>query len=114
MHSMLCLTAFLKGVEELFPTLLVWDSYCYGGEPAYFWTGETILRRVAGAQQGDSLGPLLFAFALQPVILEPRKQLQITSKSEGNDTRDVFNVWHLDDGYMIAKHELRSGLLNVR
>ena len=103
--------AFLKGVDEHFPTLLPWVSYCYGGEPAYLWTGENFLLSVTGVQQGDPLRPLLLAIALRPVTLELRKRLQISSSSEVNGTPDVFNVWYLDYGYIVANHEqLRSVL----
>ena len=103
--------AFLKGVEEQFPTLLPSVSYCYGGEPAYLWTDETLLRRVTGVRQGDPLGPLLFAIALRPVTLELRKRLQISSSSEVNGAPDVLNVWYSDDGFIIANHEkLRSAV----
>ena len=41
-----------------------------------------------------------------------RQRLQTISSSEGNDTRDVFNVWYLDDGYIIANHEQLSYALD--
>ena len=101
-------TAFLKGVEERFPAFLAWVYYKYGGEPAYLWTGETFLRSVTGVEQGDLLGTLLFAIALQLVTLELRQRLQTISSCEGNDTRDVSNGWYFDDGYIIANHQQLS------
>jgi hypothetical protein len=36
-----------------------------------------------GAQQGDACGPMIFSFAIQPIILSLDSQL---------------NIWYLDDG----------------
>ena len=46
------------------------------------------------------------------MTLKLRQRLQTISSSEGNDTRDVFNVWYLDDGYIIANHEQLSSALD--
>ena len=59
--------AFLKGVKDHCPSLLAWTSYCFGGEAPFLWSGEDSIRSVRGVQQGDPLGPLLFAIALQPI-----------------------------------------------
>ena len=45
-------------------------SYCYNGDSPYLWTGENFPRSVTGVQQGDPLGPLLFAVALHQLALE--------------------------------------------
>ena len=58
--------AFLKGAQEHFPALLVWTVYCHGDDAPYLWSGEDVIRSVTGVQQGDPLGPLLFA--LHPVL----------------------------------------------
>lgn len=46
------------------------------------------------------------------MILEFRKRLQTTRSGEGNGDRDVFNVWYLDDGYIVAKHEELASALD--
>ena len=46
------------------------------------------------------------------MTLELQKRLQTISSSEWNDTRDVFNVWYLDDGRIIAKHEQLTSALD--
>jgi hypothetical protein len=43
---------------------------------------------ITGVQQGDSIGPMLFSFAIHVMIRE------ISSKIEGLD----LNAWFLDDG----------------
>ena len=94
--------AVLKGVKDHFPSLLAWTSYCYGGEAPFLWSGEDYIRSVSGVQQGDPLGPLLFAIALQPIAADLRKRLQESGSS--TDSALLQSMWYLDDGYIIAKH----------
>ena len=79
--------AFLKGVKDHFPSLLAWKSYCYGGEAPFLWSGEDSIRSVRGVQQGDPLGPLLFA--------DLRKRLQESESS--TDSPLLLSMWYLDD-----------------
>ena len=53
-------------------------------------------------QQGDPLGPLLFAIALQPIAADLRKRLQESGSS--TDSPLLLSMWYLDDGYIIAKY----------
>ena len=46
------------------------------------------------------------------MTLELRQRLLTISDSEGNGSRDFFNVWYLDEGYIIAKHEQLSSALD--
>ena len=50
-----------------FPGLARWAAWCYG-QPTSLQFGPSVkLQSAAGVQQGDPLGPLLFAAALQPL-----------------------------------------------
>ena len=50
-----------------FPGLARWVAWCYG-QPTSLQFGPSVkLQSAAGVQQGDPLGPLLFAAALQPL-----------------------------------------------
>jgi len=56
-------------VKEHLPDLLPWVHYIYGCE-ALLFSGSDVIGASAGVQQGDPLGPLLFAMTLQPLLLE--------------------------------------------
>ena len=68
------------------------------------WTGEHFLRIVTGVQQGDPLGPLQFAVALQLLALQLKKLFEYVPGKE-NTTPPLLSAWYLDDGYIIARHE---------
>ena len=60
-------TAVLKEVHTCMPEIACWADWCYGqGSRLRF--GEHVLASTCGVQQGDPLGPLLFALALQPAL----------------------------------------------
>lgn len=61
--------AVLRAVRERFPALARWATWCYSA-PSQLQFGHTILQVATGVQQGDPLGPLLFAAAVQPLALE--------------------------------------------
>ena len=60
---------FLREVRHHMPGLARWAEWCYGRPSKLFFDGVVISSEV-GVQQGDPLGPLLFALALHPVLLQ--------------------------------------------
>ena len=54
-------------VKENFPILSPWIEFCYGNQPLLFF-GDMVIKSCEGVQQGDPLGPLLFALTIQPLI----------------------------------------------
>ena len=60
---------FLREVRHHLPGLAKWTEFCYGRHSKLFFDGA-ILNSEVGVQQGDPLGPLLFALALQPVLIK--------------------------------------------
>ena len=82
-------THALTAVKTHFPGLARWVAWCYG-QPSHLRFGSrwTVLS-AGGVQQGDPLGPLLFAAALQPLANDLRTR-------GGLD----LAVFYLDDGVL--------------
>ena len=78
--------------------ILEYVRYTYGRK-AHLWFGEQIILSQQGVQQGDPLGPLLFAFVLLPVIVH-LQEFGLT-----------INVWFLDDGVLSGTHEAVAAAL---
>ena len=64
-------TAMLGAVSSRFPHLARWVSWCYRAPPDLKF-GAFTLKSAGGVQQGNPLGPLLFASTLQPLACELR------------------------------------------
>ena len=62
---------FLAACRAQFPGLGAWTRWCYAFASHLFYDAE-LLESSAGVQQGDALGPLLFALALHPALLKVR------------------------------------------
>ena len=84
-------TEMLKQVHERVPGIYKWAEYCYS-QPAHLFLGDMLLASMAGVQQGDPLGPLLFSLVLHPLVQ------RITKEFPDLD----LNVWYLDDGVIIG------------
>ena len=61
--------AFLEQCRHHFPGLSRWAEWCYA-RPSNLYFGPETISSEKGVQQGDPIGPLLFALALQPLLLE--------------------------------------------
>ena len=77
------LSAVLQAVQARFPGLTRWAWWCYGGHTCLRFGSSTLTW--AGVQQGDPLGPLFFALAIQQ-----------RSSKQGVD----LAVFYLDDGLL--------------
>ena len=78
--------AVLDAVETDFPTLSRWAWWCYG-QPSGLRFGGATLASAGGVQQGDPLGPLLFAAAIQSLAQDLRRGLDV-------------GMFYLDDGVL--------------
>ena len=78
----------LHEVHSACPALLPWVHSCYGGH-SHLYAQGTRLVSAQGVQQGDPLGPLLFALAWQRVVRQLPPAL-------------FLNLWYLDDGHLVG------------
>jgi len=81
-------------VQNICPLLSPCVEYCYSTSPLLFVENETILSS-AGVQQGDPLGPLPFAIALQHLLCRIRDSCPNLQ----------LNAWYLDDGVLVGPSE---------
>ena len=58
---------FLRTCRQFAPTCAPFASWCYNRSSKLFFH-STVIESAAGVQQGDALGPMLFALALQPLL----------------------------------------------
>ena len=65
--------SFLKEIRDHMPGLAAWVDWTYGCSSNLVF-GNKVLRSERGVQQGDPLGPLLFALALQPLLRDLHNQ----------------------------------------
>ena len=59
----------LESVKEYAPELFAFADSAYE-HPLLLFCGDHIVESAEGVQQGDPLGPLLFCFVIQPVVLK--------------------------------------------
>ena len=93
---------FLEIVREQFPEFFNWVNCCYGEVSILDFENLTI-DSAAGVQQGDPLGPALFALALS----------KLTAKISELSSLDL-NVWFFDDGVLVGSpEEVRKALAAI-
>ncbi|KAJ0538826.1 putative reverse transcriptase domain-containing protein [Helianthus annuus] len=83
-------TALLSEVRTRCPSISLWVDFLYG-QPARLYVGDDHIWSTTGVQQGDPLGPLLFALVLHPLIHQIRDRCKL-----------LFHAWYLDDGTIIG------------
>jgi hypothetical protein len=80
----------LQEVRRRCPAISRWVEFCYSS-PARLYYGEHTLWSHQGVQQGDPLGPLLFALVLHPLACKIRDSFSLP-----------LQAWYLDDGTIIG------------
>jgi hypothetical protein len=80
----------LQEVRLRCPVISRWVEFCYSS-PARLYYGEHTLWSHQGVQQGDPLGPLLFALVLHPLVCKIRDSFSLP-----------LQAWYLDDGTIIG------------
>eukprot|EP00666_Eupelagonemidae_sp_cell4sb_P017889 gene17889-biopygen41696 len=77
--------AFLHEVRNRLPGLSAWAEWCYGA-PSHLYFSDTTIPSEVGAQQGDPLGPLLFALALKPILLKIAGECGVATQPDAPNT----------------------------
>ncbi|GKA66801.1 reverse transcriptase domain-containing protein, partial [Tanacetum coccineum] len=72
------------------PAISRWVEFCYSN-PARLYYREHTLWSCQGVQQGDPLGPLVFALVLHPLICKIRDSFTLS-----------LQAWYLDDGTVVG------------
>ena len=84
----------LEAVRDAFPELEAWYRFCYADPSMLLCEGEVLpFGSAQGVQQGDPLGPLLFALGLVQGCHALKEGLQ----------KDSLVVWYLDDGVVVGE-----------
>ena len=68
------------------PSLAPWVEFSYS-QPARLYYGDSTLWSCQGVQQGDPLGPLLFALILHPLVLKIHQSCNLN-----------LQAWYLNNG----------------
>ena len=77
-----------------------WVDFCYGHTSSLVLSDGSTIESSRGIQQGDPMGPALFALAIQPLITKAK---QATMERFGNEGVDVI-AFYLDDGVVAGDH----------
>ena len=78
----------------------LWVEFIYG-HAARLYLGDGHIMSATGVQQGDPLGPLLFALVLHPLIHQVR------------DSFKLLHDWYLDDGTLVGDSEEVAKALDI-
>ncbi|GJV86422.1 putative reverse transcriptase domain-containing protein [Tanacetum coccineum] len=94
-------SALLHEVRVRCPSISLWVDFLYG-QATRLYIGDTHIWSATGVQQGDPLGPLLFALVLHPLIHKIRDSCKL-----------LLHAWYLDDGTVIGDSEEVSRVLDI-
>ena len=95
-------SAVLHAVRRVVPELVPWADFCYRN-PSRLRLDDKLLLSARGVQQGDPLGPALFALAIHEAVMKAKREVQRTHR-DGVD----FTVFYLDDGVVAGSDQADS------
>ncbi|GKE30490.1 putative reverse transcriptase domain-containing protein, partial [Tanacetum coccineum] len=94
-------SALLHKVRVKCPLISLWVDFLYG-QASRLYIGDTHIWSANGVQQGDPLGPLLFALILHPLLHKIKDSCKL-----------LLHVWYLDDGTVIRDSEEVARVLDI-
>nr|GEX39533.1 hypothetical protein [Tanacetum cinerariifolium] len=83
------------------PSISPWVEFCYA-RPAMLYYDDSVLWSCQWVQQGDPLGPLLFALALHPLVQTINQSCELT-----------LQAWYLDDGTIVGDTLMVAKALDI-
>lgn len=100
-------SSYRRELYRKFPSMAPWVRYCYGRDnQPELWSRYFEFRSLNGLHQGDLMGPLLFALALQPILLKLREKLVQTRATHNSYRYSLLLAFYLDDGIIIGNHKV--------
>ncbi|PWA80994.1 hypothetical protein CTI12_AA190310 [Artemisia annua] len=94
-------SALLHEVRVRCPSISLWVDFLYG-QTTRLYIGDTHIWSATGVQQGDPLGPLLFALVLHRLVHKIRDSCKL-----------LLHAWYLDDGTVIEDSEEVARALDI-
>ncbi|XP_021991069.1 uncharacterized protein LOC110887808 [Helianthus annuus] len=94
-------SALLREVRMRCLSISLWVEFLYG-QPARLYLRDGHIWSTTGVQQGDPLGPLLFALILHPLVHQIRNKCKL-----------LLHAWYLDDGTVIGGSEEVARVLDI-
>ncbi|GJR17450.1 putative reverse transcriptase domain-containing protein [Tanacetum coccineum] len=94
-------SALLHEVRVKCPSISLWVDFLYG-QASRLYIGDTHIWSATGVQQGDPLGPLLFALILHPLLHKIKDSCKL-----------LLHAWYLDDGTVIGDSEEVARVLDI-
>ncbi|KAI3813815.1 hypothetical protein L1987_18550 [Smallanthus sonchifolius] len=94
-------SALLREVRMRCPSISLWVEFLYG-QPARLYLRDEYIWSTTGVQQGDPLGPLLFALVLHLLVHQIRDNCKL-----------LLHAWYLDDGTVIGNSEEVARVLDI-
>ncbi|GJS29937.1 putative reverse transcriptase domain-containing protein [Tanacetum coccineum] len=91
----------LQEVRVRCPSIFVWVDFLYG-QATRLYIGDTHIWSATRVQQGDPLGPFLFALVLHLLVHKIRDTCKL-----------LLHAWYLDDGTVIRDSEEVTRVLDI-
>lgn len=115
--SIISRALFIPETRMRFPKMFRWVEYCYRENVRpQLWVGDRRFLSVFEVQQGDPLGPELFALAMESILVDLNNQMRQQAREhephEGNQHSPALLASYVDDSIVIVEHWLLTKVLD--